>query len=149
MGKDGIAYLFVCPDQGEPLTAIENLINKVIPAMRVEGFEVARAVHRARRPASSSTRPSRGRTIWRCAEIRLGRGNLPEGLKKLPGRVDQLLCIAQVRDRPRTGPGRSGPARGPRGLPALAIVSARRRRPWPRRASRRPAVVPRRLEHTR
>ncbi len=24
MGKDGIAYMFVCPDQGEPLTAIEN-----------------------------------------------------------------------------------------------------------------------------
>jgi ATP-dependent RNA helicase DeaD len=42
MGKDGIAYLFVCPDQGEPLTAIENLVNKVIPAMPVEGFEVAR-----------------------------------------------------------------------------------------------------------
>jgi ATP-dependent RNA helicase DeaD len=42
MGKDGIAYLFVGPDQGEPLTLIENLINKVIPAMKVEGFEVAR-----------------------------------------------------------------------------------------------------------
>jgi len=43
MGKDGIPYLFVGPDQGEPLTLIENMINKVIPAMRVEGFEVARA----------------------------------------------------------------------------------------------------------
>jgi ATP-dependent RNA helicase DeaD len=43
MGKDGIAYLFVGPDQGEPLTLIENMINKVIPAMRVPGFEVARA----------------------------------------------------------------------------------------------------------
>ncbi|MFO0891636.1 MAG: DEAD/DEAH box helicase [Isosphaeraceae bacterium] len=42
MGKDGIAYLFVGPDQGEPLTLIENLINKVIPAHKVEGFEVAR-----------------------------------------------------------------------------------------------------------
>ncbi len=42
MGKDGIAYLFVGPDQGEPLTLIENLINKVIPAMKVEGFEVSR-----------------------------------------------------------------------------------------------------------
>jgi ATP-dependent RNA helicase DeaD len=42
MGKDGIAYLFVGPDQGEPLTLIENLINKVIPPLRVEGFEVAR-----------------------------------------------------------------------------------------------------------
>jgi ATP-dependent RNA helicase DeaD len=39
MGKDGQAYLFVCPDQGEPLTAIENLINKPISAHRIEGFE--------------------------------------------------------------------------------------------------------------
>src|ERR1700733_8197325 len=38
MGKDGVAYLFVCHDQGEPLTAIENLINRVIPPMQVEGF---------------------------------------------------------------------------------------------------------------
>jgi ATP-dependent RNA helicase DeaD len=38
MGKDGVAYLFVCPDQGEPLTAIENLINRVVPALEVEGF---------------------------------------------------------------------------------------------------------------
>jgi ATP-dependent RNA helicase DeaD len=42
MGKDGLAYLFVCPDQGEPLTAIENLINKPIPNMTVEGFETGR-----------------------------------------------------------------------------------------------------------
>jgi ATP-dependent RNA helicase DeaD len=42
MGKDGLAYLFVCPDQGEPLTAIENLINKPIPSMSVEGFETRR-----------------------------------------------------------------------------------------------------------
>jgi ATP-dependent RNA helicase DeaD len=38
MGKDGVAYLFVCPDQGDPLTAIENLINRVIPSLEVEGF---------------------------------------------------------------------------------------------------------------
>ena len=43
MGKDGIAYLFVCPDQGDPLTAIENLTNKIVTPMRVEGFEVNRA----------------------------------------------------------------------------------------------------------
>ena len=43
MGKDGIAYLFVCPDQGDPLTTIENLTNKIITPMRVEGFEVRRA----------------------------------------------------------------------------------------------------------
>jgi ATP-dependent RNA helicase DeaD len=39
MGKDGIAIMFVCPDQGEPLTEIENLINKPIPALKFEGFE--------------------------------------------------------------------------------------------------------------
>jgi ATP-dependent RNA helicase DeaD len=39
MGKDGIAYLFVCPDQGDPLTAIENLTNKIVTPMHVEGFE--------------------------------------------------------------------------------------------------------------
>jgi ATP-dependent RNA helicase DeaD len=42
MGKDGLAYLFVCPDQGEPLTAIELLINKPIPNLKVEGFEPVR-----------------------------------------------------------------------------------------------------------
>ena len=39
MGKDGLAYMFVCPDQGEPLTAIENLINKTIQSLNLEGFE--------------------------------------------------------------------------------------------------------------
>jgi ATP-dependent RNA helicase DeaD len=42
MGKDGVAYLFVCPDQGEPLTAIENLTNRMIPALTVEGFSKPR-----------------------------------------------------------------------------------------------------------
>jgi ATP-dependent RNA helicase DeaD len=42
MGADGIAYLFVCPDQGEPLTAIELLINKPIPEIKIEGFETSR-----------------------------------------------------------------------------------------------------------
>jgi ATP-dependent RNA helicase DeaD len=42
MGKDGIAYLFVCPDQGEPLTAIESLINRVIPPHQLEGFSAVR-----------------------------------------------------------------------------------------------------------
>ncbi|MFO0953285.1 MAG: DEAD/DEAH box helicase [Isosphaeraceae bacterium] len=42
MGKDGTAYTFVCPDQGEPLTAIELLINKPIPSVKFEGFEAYR-----------------------------------------------------------------------------------------------------------
>ena len=50
MGKDGIAYLFVCPDQGEPLTAIENLINRVIPPLQLDGFTKRRAENRAGGP---------------------------------------------------------------------------------------------------
>jgi ATP-dependent RNA helicase DeaD len=50
MGKDGQAYLFVCPDQGDELTAIENLINKTIPNVSVEGFETNR-----RKPQQSTT----------------------------------------------------------------------------------------------
>jgi ATP-dependent RNA helicase DeaD len=50
MGKDGLAYLFVCPDQGEPLTAIELLINKPIPNVTIEGFEPVR-----RKSAESQT----------------------------------------------------------------------------------------------
>jgi ATP-dependent RNA helicase DeaD len=42
MGKDGVAYLFVCPDQGDPLTAIENLVNRVIPPLQIEGFSPCR-----------------------------------------------------------------------------------------------------------
>jgi ATP-dependent RNA helicase DeaD len=42
MGKDGVAYLFVCPDQGDPLTAIEILTNRVIPPLNIEGFSQPR-----------------------------------------------------------------------------------------------------------
>ena len=46
MGKDGIAYMFVGPDQGDPLTAIENLINKPIPVHHPEGFVAYRKEER-------------------------------------------------------------------------------------------------------
>jgi ATP-dependent RNA helicase DeaD len=42
MGKDGLAYTFVCPDQGDPLTAIELLINKTIPTLDIGDFEAHR-----------------------------------------------------------------------------------------------------------
>lgn len=42
MGKDGVAITFVCPDQGQPLTAIEMLINRPIESVRLEGFEAFR-----------------------------------------------------------------------------------------------------------
>jgi ATP-dependent RNA helicase DeaD len=46
MGKDGIAYMFVGPDQGDPLTSIENLINKPIPVHHPEGFVAYRKEER-------------------------------------------------------------------------------------------------------
>ena len=39
IGADGIAILFVTPDQGGALTDIEIFINKMIPEQLVEGFE--------------------------------------------------------------------------------------------------------------
>ncbi len=39
MGRDGISYLFVTPEEGAPLTAIELLIKKEIPSLNVQGFE--------------------------------------------------------------------------------------------------------------
>jgi len=39
MGRDGVAYLFVTPDQGEPLTNIEMLMNRTIPPLPLDGFE--------------------------------------------------------------------------------------------------------------
>jgi len=38
MGRDGVAYLFVCPGQGELLTTIELLINKPIPSLQLDNF---------------------------------------------------------------------------------------------------------------
>jgi ATP-dependent RNA helicase DeaD len=66
MGKDGLAYMFVCPDQGEPLTAIENLINKSIPSLKLEGFEAFRrqkkdTVFRELYSTASSRSPFGGR----------------------------------------------------------------------------------------
>jgi len=64
MGKDGIAYLFVCPDQGEPLTAIENLINRVIPPLQLEGFTTARPrVEPAARELFNNTTATRSRAL--------------------------------------------------------------------------------------
>ena len=38
MGRDGITYLFVCPDEGEPLTSIEMLTSKPIECFIPEDF---------------------------------------------------------------------------------------------------------------
>jgi ATP-dependent RNA helicase DeaD len=54
MGKDGIAYSFVTPDQGRELTAIEVFINQMIECERIEGFDAFR-----RRAPSSNARSGR------------------------------------------------------------------------------------------
>jgi ATP-dependent RNA helicase DeaD len=50
MGKDGIAYSFVTPEQGKELTAIEMFVNQMIDCERIEGFDAFRS-----RTCSSST----------------------------------------------------------------------------------------------
>ena len=42
MGKDGRSFTFVTPSEGDPLTAIEFLINRPIESDRVEGVEAVR-----------------------------------------------------------------------------------------------------------
>jgi len=67
MGKDGLAYMFVCPDQGEPLTAIELLINKPIPTLELDGFVAYDREGRKPRGAFKeiySTSGSRSRASW-------------------------------------------------------------------------------------
>ncbi|MEQ8847126.1 DEAD/DEAH box helicase [Botrimarina sp.] len=47
MGRDGVAYTFVTREEGEELTRIEMLINKVLIEDKIEGFEAARPVQKA------------------------------------------------------------------------------------------------------
>ncbi|MBI1324547.1 DEAD/DEAH box helicase [bacterium] len=39
MGRDGVTFLFVCPDEGDPLTNIEMLTGKPIESYKPEGFQ--------------------------------------------------------------------------------------------------------------
>ncbi len=55
MGKDGVSYTFVCPDEGSPLTAIELLLNRPIESVRFEGFDAFQR--------SSRTKPA-FRELW-------------------------------------------------------------------------------------
>jgi ATP-dependent RNA helicase DeaD len=43
MGRNGVAYLFVTPDQGEPLTNIEMLMNRTIPPLDMGDYEAHNA----------------------------------------------------------------------------------------------------------
>lgn len=50
IGKDGIAISFALPEQGDLLTDIEMMINRLIEADQIEGFEAT--APRAKRPAA-------------------------------------------------------------------------------------------------
>ncbi|QDV38056.1 DEAD/DEAH box helicase [Tautonia plasticadhaerens] len=43
MGRNGVAYLFVTPDQGDPLTNIEMLMNRTIPPLDLGDYEAHNA----------------------------------------------------------------------------------------------------------
>jgi ATP-dependent RNA helicase DeaD len=66
MGKDGVAYLFVGPDQGEPLTAIEIMINKTLPALELPNFVAYR-----REPRKDTVY----RELWNTTETRTFAGS--------------------------------------------------------------------------
>ncbi|MBI3466711.1 MAG: DEAD/DEAH box helicase [Planctomycetes bacterium] len=68
MGKDGIAYTFVTPDQGNELTAIEMFINHQIECDRIEGFEAFRK--RSHAGSSSRSRNGSGRRPSHVAAAR-------------------------------------------------------------------------------
>jgi ATP-dependent RNA helicase DeaD len=59
MGKDGIAYTFVTPDQGNELTAIEMIINHLIECDRIDGFEAFRKSSRGGNQGSRRRGPDR------------------------------------------------------------------------------------------
>ncbi len=62
MGADGAAISFVTPDQGELLTGIEHLINRLIEADRIEGFEAfAPRVKPEKTEAAKASTPVFGR----------------------------------------------------------------------------------------
>ena len=98
MGKDGIAYLFVCPDQGEPLTAIENLTNKMIPPLQLEGFTRPDR-ESSRRPASCSIPRRRGRRPWRARLASTIASDLdpPEGLEQRSGACPEFAVHRAAR----------------------------------------------------
>ncbi len=91
MGKDGVAYLFVCPDQGEPLTAIENLTNRMIPPLELEGFKAPR------QRVEPSARELFNNSVTRSAALAAREGavavdlHCAEGSKEPSGLAPQVL----------------------------------------------------------
>jgi hypothetical protein len=67
MGADGVAIAFVTREQGEELTAIENLINLQIPQEGIDGFQAAapRVQAKDHVPPPKITIPVFGRQVRR------------------------------------------------------------------------------------
>lgn len=59
MGREGVAYTFVTPEEGSELTRIEMRINRLLERAEIEGFEPVfkRAIPTAARPAATSDAP--------------------------------------------------------------------------------------------
>jgi len=57
IGADGVAYLFVTPEQGQYLTDIEVFINHQIPEERIEGFRSYRVRPRVEPAAPEERKP--------------------------------------------------------------------------------------------
>ena len=75
MGAKGKAYTFISRDQGDELTKVENLINMLIPAMKIEGFE-----------------PSPTPSDW-IEEFPSAAQNEPEGAPQAPAEPARKLTI--------------------------------------------------------
>jgi superfamily II DNA/RNA helicase len=66
-GRNGVAWMFVCPDQGDLLTGVERLANIEIPRLEYSDFTpgpipqavVARRAEEAQRKAASAESKSR------------------------------------------------------------------------------------------
>ncbi len=64
MGSDGVSISFVTPEEGSILTAIENLINRLIVEDKIEGFQAFRPrVKGAPRDENKPVVPRFGRTL--------------------------------------------------------------------------------------
>jgi ATP-dependent RNA helicase DeaD len=61
MGRDGIAFTFVVPGEGEVLTSIEQRINKELKRDSIEGFEASppTATEQAEAVAADEEKPKR------------------------------------------------------------------------------------------
>ncbi len=61
MGRDGIAFTFVAPGEGEFLTSIEQRINKELKRDSIEGFEAVQLPPQVEPEAEDSDKPARKR----------------------------------------------------------------------------------------